>query len=94
MTADAERELTNRRRRALFRAHHRGTKEMDWLVGRFADARLDGLAGEALGLFERFLEMPDPELQKWLMDGATPGADFTGLVAEIRAFHGLPAEQR
>lgn len=92
MTADAESDLESRRRRALYRAHHRGTKEMDWLVGRFADARLDGLEGEGLALFERFLELPDPELQRWLMDGATPGTAFIGLVAEIRAFHGLPAE--
>ena len=33
-------DLEIRRRRAAYRAHHRGTKEMDWLVGRYADAHL------------------------------------------------------
>ncbi|MCB1506804.1 MAG: succinate dehydrogenase assembly factor 2 [Hyphomicrobiaceae bacterium] len=86
--------IETRRRRAAYRANHRGTKEMDWLVGRFADARLDGLEGAALTLFEKLLEMPDPELQKWILEGdASPGADFAGLIEEIRSFHGLPARK-
>ena len=39
MTDDAE----TRRRRAAYRACHRGTKEMDWILGRFAEAALPAM---------------------------------------------------
>lgn len=96
VTKDADsaehREIGIRRRRAAYRAHHRGTKEMDWLLGRFADAHLESLADPALSEFERFLELPDPELQQWILGPALAAAgDFDGLIARIRVFHGLSA---
>ncbi len=82
--------LETRRRRAAYRAAHRGTKEMDWLVGRYADAHLDRLEGEALARFERFLEIADPELQRWILSPAEiAGSEFADLVHDLRAFHGL-----
>ncbi|MGD9667498.1 MAG: succinate dehydrogenase assembly factor 2 [Hyphomicrobiaceae bacterium] len=96
MTVDVDsaenRDIATRRRRAAYRANHRGTKEMDWLVGRFADAHLEDIDDPGLREFERFLEMPDPELQKWILDpDRTAGGDFGDLIARIRAFHGLTA---
>ncbi|MGD9783743.1 MAG: succinate dehydrogenase assembly factor 2 [Hyphomicrobiaceae bacterium] len=83
-------DIETRRRRAAYRAHHRGTKEMDWLIGRFADARLPGLDGEELSRFERLLEMPDPELHGWIVDPQRVGhGEFAEVIAEIRQFHGL-----
>ncbi len=83
-------DLETRRRRAAYRANHRGTKEMDWLVGRFADAHLDDWGETALAEFEQFLELPDPELQKWILEpGTGVGDTFVELIASIRAFHGL-----
>ena len=40
-----------RRRRALYRAQHRGTKEMDHMIGRFAEAKVPQLSAEELGRF-------------------------------------------
>ncbi|MBN8912449.1 MAG: succinate dehydrogenase assembly factor 2 [Rhizobiales bacterium] len=79
-----------RRRRAAWRAGHRGTKELDLLVGRFAEARLPGMAAADLALFERFLAVTDPEIQSWLL-GPSAVADpvFADMVADIRNFHGL-----
>jgi antitoxin CptB len=86
MTDDVE----SRRRRAAFRATHRGTKEMDWLLGRFAVARLAAMVPHALSHFERFLLLPDPELQDMILyPKMAPAGEFAGLVAELRAFHGL-----
>lgn len=90
---EATRDIATRRRRAAYRASHRGTKEMDWLVGRYADAHLDAMDGEALTHFERFLQLPDPDLQRWLLqpempDGAGSG-QFADLVRAVRIFHGL-----
>jgi antitoxin CptB len=86
MTDDAE----TRRRRAAYRATHRGTKEMDWVIGRFAEAALADMAGVRLAAFEELLGLPDPVLHEMVMDGvpvADPG--LAALVADIRAFHGL-----
>ena len=70
MTDDAE----TRRRRAAYRASHRGTKEMDWVLGRFAEQALADMAGARLAAFEELLELPDPVLHEMVMDGV-PVAD-------------------
>lgn len=82
--------LEMRRKRALYRAEHRGTKEMDVLLGRYAVAELPGMADGALTDFEKFLEVPDQSLQVWILNG-NPAADpnFIRLVSAVRAFHGL-----
>ena len=84
-------DVASRRRRASFRACHRGTKEMDWLLGRFADARVPDMSAPALARFEQLLLMPDPELHDMIIhpEIAPPAGEFAELVAELRAFHGL-----
>lgn len=90
-------EIEVRRRRAVYRAHHRGTKEMDWLLGRFADNAVNEMDDPELLAFEQFLALPDPELQLWLMDtpplrpSASPDPRFADLIDRIRIFHGLSA---
>jgi antitoxin CptB len=86
MTDDVE----TRRRRAAFRATHRGNKEMDWLVGRFAAARLAAMSPEALTAFERLLLVADPNLYDMILHPqVAPAGEHQPLVAELRAFHGL-----
>jgi antitoxin CptB len=86
MTDDAE----TRRRRALYRACHRGTKEMDWMLGRFAQAALADMSADRLGLFEHLLALPDPDLQDMILHPEmAPGGEFADLVAAVRAFNGL-----
>lgn len=84
-----------RRRRALYRALHRGTKEMDHMIGRFAEAKVPQLSGEDLGRFERFLELPDPVLHAWCFEaqGVEP-LEFNDLVLAVRAYHGLDGASR
>jgi antitoxin CptB len=88
---DVTDDLDTRRRRALWRAQHRGTKEMDVLLGRYAETAIARMDASALAHFERFMALPEPQLQTWLLDGDAAGqdSDFAGLVAEVRAFHGL-----
>jgi antitoxin CptB len=86
MTDDAE----TRRRRAVYRACHRGTKEMDWILGRFAEAAVPTLPLASLGLFERLLSLPDPDLQDMILHPELHSAgEYAELVAAMRAFHGL-----
>ena len=90
MTDDVE----TRRRRAVYRACHRGTKEMDWILGRFAQAVLPAMPVDRLGLFERMLGLPDPDLQDMILHPELMQAgEFADLVAAARAFHGLEDER-
>ena len=84
-------ELDARRRRAHYRAGHRGTKEMDWLLGRFAEAELGGMAGDELDAFEEFLALPDPDIQGWLLTPGMPAPDGLAgdFVARLKQFHDL-----
>ncbi len=86
MTAPTESDI--RRRRIAFRAWHRGTREMDLILGRFADAELAGLSTADLDAFEALMEHPDPEVYTWVSGEAppTPEAD-TPFLARLRAFH-------
>ena len=83
-------DLETRRRRAAFRANHRGTKEMDWLLGKYADVQLPTMTEQELKLFETLIEMPDPDLQTWILEPApVAGTDIAPLIAALRGFHKL-----
>jgi antitoxin CptB len=86
MTDDVE----TRRRRAVYRACHRGTKEMDWMLGRFAQAALGDMPMDRLDLLERLLALPDPDLQDMILHPETvPAGEFAELIAAVRTFNGL-----
>jgi len=75
------------RRRIRVRAWRRGMREMDLLLGAFADARVDALNLAQLSHFEALLEVPDDEAFRWFCAGAAPPPYDTPLFAEILAFH-------
>jgi len=80
--------LDPRRRRLLFRAWHRGTREVDLITGRFADAHIDTLNDSELIEFEQLMEVPEPELYAWVTGATdTPAAHDTALFRRLRAFH-------
>jgi antitoxin CptB len=54
--------LDDRRKRLLFRCWHRGTREMDLILGRFADAEITGLSDGELTQLESLIDVPDPDL--------------------------------
>ncbi len=79
-----------RLKRIRMRSWRRGTKEMDLILGRFADARLEGLGPAALDRFEALLAEDDDALYRWIARGGTPPADHATLVDEIRRAVGTP----
>ena len=79
-----------RRRRAAYRASHRGTKEMDLILGRFANARLGTMSAGELASFERMIALPDPVLAGYFSQADTPAEpEFATLMEALRRFHGL-----
>jgi len=58
-------DLETRRRRLSYRAWHRGTLEMDLLLGGFADSHVERFDAEQLRRFELLLNQPDPDIFAW-----------------------------
>ncbi len=80
--------LEIRRKRALYRANHRGTKELDLILGRYAEERVPDMDEARLTAFEQFLALPDPDIDAWIRGfGAADGVAVC--VAEVRAFLGF-----
>lgn len=90
MTAGKD-SLDARRRRAIYRAWHRGTKEMDLLLGRYAAAVVTAMDEPELTSFEAFLALPDPDMERWitLAPGEAPPGAVGAFVLRLRQFHGL-----
>lgn len=79
-------ELDVRRRRALVRSWRRGTREMDIVLGEFADAEIDRLSEEELAAYEALLEVSDAELFKWVTgEKPVPTAHDTPLLRRLLA---------
>ena len=60
--------MNNLIKKLLYRANHRGTKEMDLVIGGFAKENLKKLTFEELKEFEILLNFTDKELSSWLVD--------------------------
>lgn len=74
------------RRKLKFRAWHRGTREMDLLLGSFADQHIESFHETQLEEFEKLLENPDPDLYDWVsgqkkVDGREESSVMTLLLA-------------
>ena len=79
--------LDDRRKRLLFRCWHRGTREMDLILGRFADAEIANLGDGELGELERLIELPDPDLYAALSGDRPLPSEYVGpLFHRIKAF--------
>ena len=85
---DAGEDIAIRRRRLRYRAWHRGTKEMDLVLGPFADAHLELYGTPELDRLEALMDQEDPDLLKWVM-GQEPvpagaDADLLGTIIAYR----------
>lgn len=75
-----------RLKRMGMRSWRRGTKEMDLILGPWADAHLAGLSPERLEEYEVLLAENDQDLMAWIFGQAGPPAHVAPLLAEIAAF--------
>lgn len=80
--------LDDRRRRILYRSWRRGTREMDLLMGQFADARIETLTDRDLDDIEALLEAQDRDVFSWLTGELELPEEFnTPVFGQIREFH-------
>ncbi|HEY8565327.1 MAG TPA: succinate dehydrogenase assembly factor 2 [Beijerinckiaceae bacterium] len=87
-TTRSSADLDPRRRKVLFRAWHRGIREMDLIMGRFADVEIGGFSEEELDEFERLIEVPDRDLFRWITgEDETPSNYDTALFRRLKSFH-------
>jgi antitoxin CptB len=80
--------LDPRRRRLKFRLWHRGIREMDLVLGGFADCELAGLNESDLAEVEGWLDIPDQQMFAWVNGAETPPPEVdTALFRKLRSFH-------
>ncbi len=75
--------LDIRRKRLKYRSQHRGTKELDLLLGRFATARLDALDAAQVDRFEALLEAPSPLVYAWVTGQDAPPPELDSDVLRL-----------
>lgn len=79
-----------RLKRLKIRSWRRGTKEMDLLLGPYADEVLPTLDGAALDAYEALLDENDQDLYAWISGAAPMVADHAETLGRVAAFHGIP----
>lgn len=76
--------LDERRRRILFRAWRRGLREMDLVMGQFADMNLPAMSNSEITEFEILLDLPDPQIFAWITGSEPiPAERDTPLLARV-----------
>jgi antitoxin CptB len=72
-------------KRLHWRAHHRGTREADMLVGGFFDAHHQQWGSPECALFEAMLEEQDVDIMAWAHGTAQPPERFEGpMISALR----------
>lgn len=75
-----------RLKRMKMRSWRRGTKEMDLVLGPWADSNLGGLTSAQLETYEILLAENDQDLMAWIFGQAEAKAEIAPLLAEITTF--------
>jgi len=76
-----------RLKRLRIRSWRRGTKEMDLLLGGYADGPLHRADAAALDAYEALLEENDNDLYDWISGAAVPDPAHADMVRRIQTFH-------
>jgi antitoxin CptB len=80
-------DIENRRKRLTFRSWHRGTREMDLIMGSFAEETVNSMTMEELNFYEELLNTPDPDVYDWISGQKTPPTNLMNSVLEKLLTH-------
>ncbi|MCF6273556.1 MAG: succinate dehydrogenase assembly factor 2 [Rhodobacteraceae bacterium] len=75
----------HRLKRIKMRAWHRGTKEMDLILGTFVDHKLAELDADDLDELEAFMEENDTDLYPWFTGQAAVPGEHRRILQKIQA---------
>ncbi|MEC7029709.1 MAG: succinate dehydrogenase assembly factor 2 [Pseudomonadota bacterium] len=83
----SEETIENKRKRLIFRSWHRGTREMDLIMGSFADQNIPQMAEDDLVLYDDILQHPDPDLYNWITGKEDVPANYANAVLDQLIAH-------
>jgi antitoxin CptB len=69
-------------KRLRWRAHHRGTREADALIGGYFDAHCEAWDAGERSLFDALLDEQDVDIMSWALGTASPPERFAGPMIE------------
>ncbi len=75
-----------RLKRMRMRSWRRGTKEMDLVLGPYADAELAGMSGVELDAYDSLLEENDQDLMAWMLGQKPVPQAHAGLISVLSGF--------
>jgi antitoxin CptB len=79
--------VDTRRKRLLWRASHRGMREMDLLLGGFAHSRIGHFSETELDELETIVGLPDHELMGWILgDVSVPRRQVTATLKALLTY--------
>ncbi len=70
-----------------YHSWHRGTRENDLLLGKFADATLSHFDKEMICLYQQFLNETDHDIFSWIMEQQPAPHPYSELIEIIRHYH-------
>ncbi len=79
-----------RRKRLRFRSWHRGTREMDLLIGAFADRHLENFTAQQLARYDALLELSDADLFAWITGKEAVPASYDTDVMDLLKHFKIP----
>ncbi|MDH3740980.1 MAG: succinate dehydrogenase assembly factor 2 [Hyphomicrobiales bacterium] len=80
--SDTDNTQDARKKKAIWRAEHRGIREMDLLMGSFARQHVPDMDDASLADFEALITVADPDLYNWLLGRTDVPEEFRTPVYE------------
>lgn len=75
------------RKKLLYRSSYRGCKETDFLIGKFAAAKINEMDEKQLDTFDRLLSEDDAEIYDWILGKTEFPENYLKIIEEIRQLH-------
>lgn len=83
----------HRRKKLKYRAWHRGTKEMDLILGNYADVHLEQMSNEQMDQFSNLLNQADDEMYTWISGASEVPAEFDNeIMKSLKKFQMRPQD--
>jgi antitoxin CptB len=76
-------------KKTIYKSLHRGCKENDVLIGKFAKTELFNFTENELLIYDNFLEEDDYDIYHWILNDNQPPNKYKNIINKIQKFHSL-----